>query len=77
MTANSYYAQFRDLYEQAIGISEEIRRLSAEGRQEGVDVATIKRYARLVATEKLRYEAAKYRKLRDLAEENGQQELFE
>lgn len=78
MTGNSYYAKFKELYEQMADLSTEIRVLSKEAQKAGdTDVATTKRLARLVAYEKLQDEAARYIKLKEAAEENGQSGLFE
>jgi hypothetical protein len=77
MTANSYYARFKELYEQMANLSNDLRSLSKEAVKAGdFDVATTKRLARLVAYEKLQDEAAKYRKLKDAADQHDEPGLF-
>jgi hypothetical protein len=74
MTGNSYYSRFRSLFEEAQRIADDLLVLTAEAKKAGIeDVATTKRLARLSARDKLIAEVTKYKKLRDMAESEGEQ----
>lgn len=76
MTANSFYSRFKELYEEQERLRNDLQVLTLEAKDAVDDVLTLKRLARLAVYDKLKDEAAKYKKLKDMAEAEGEQFIF-